>query len=247
MATTSGTSAFNLDLTEIVEEAFERTGSELRTGYDLKTARRSMNLMFADWANRGVNMWTFEQVTIPLVQGLNTYTIPTDTVDLLDHVIRTQANQQANQADLTIAALPVNVRDATQFGVMQVETNNRIIGFEEKPAHPKTIPGEPTRALASMGIYIFNTALLERMLLEDAAEALGATWLGRPAGSFGAMAAFSFNGNKIITTSGGGMLVSDDEAMIAKARFWATQARDPASHYQHSEIGYNYRMSNVKS
>jgi pyridoxal phosphate-dependent aminotransferase EpsN len=82
-------------------------------------------------------------------------------------------------------------------------------------------------------------------LIEDAAEALGATWRGRPAGSFGRMAVFSFNGNKIITTSGGGMLVSDDEAAIAKARFWATQARDPAPHYQHSEIGYNYRMSNI--
>jgi hypothetical protein len=105
---TSGTSAFNLDLTEIVEEAFERVGSELRSGYDLRTARRSLNLLFADWANRGVNMWTFEQVTIPLVQGLNTYTIPVDTVDLLDHVIRTQANQQSNQADLTITRISVS-------------------------------------------------------------------------------------------------------------------------------------------
>jgi hypothetical protein len=92
MATTSGQSGFNLDLTELVEEAFERAGSEMRTGYDLKTARRSLNLLFADWANRGVNMWTFEQGTITLTQGLNTYPIPTDTVDLLDHVIRTQAN-----------------------------------------------------------------------------------------------------------------------------------------------------------
>ena len=82
-------------------------------------------------------------------------------------------------------------------------------------------------------------------LIEDAAEALGATYRGRPAGSFGVMAAFSFNGNKIITTSGGGMLVADDEAFVKKARFLATQARDPAPHYQHSEIGFNYRMSNV--
>ena len=108
MAKTSGTAAFNLDLTELVEEAFERVGSEMRTGYDLKTARRSLNLMFADWANRGINMWTFEQVTIPLTQGLNTYTIPTDTVDLLDHVIRTQANQQSNQADLTITRISIS-------------------------------------------------------------------------------------------------------------------------------------------
>src|SRR5664280_1247582 len=82
-------------------------------------------------------------------------------------------------------------------------------------------------------------------LIEDAAEALGATCAGRPAGSFGCAAAFSFNGNKIITTSGGGMLVSSDEALISRARFLATQARDLAPHYQHSTIGYNYRMSNV--
>lgn len=82
-------------------------------------------------------------------------------------------------------------------------------------------------------------------LVEDAAEALGATYGGRPAGTFGTMGVFSFNGNKIITTSGGGMLVSDDADLIARARFLATQARDPAPHYQHSQLGYNYRMSNV--
>jgi hypothetical protein len=108
MATTSGTSAFNLDLSEIVEEAFERAGSELRTGYDLRTARRSLNLLFADWANRGVNMWTFEQNTINLVAGQPTYALPDDTVDILDHVIRTQANQPSNQADLTITRISVS-------------------------------------------------------------------------------------------------------------------------------------------
>jgi pyridoxal phosphate-dependent aminotransferase EpsN len=82
-------------------------------------------------------------------------------------------------------------------------------------------------------------------LLEDAAEALGASWRGVPAGGFGALAAFSFNGNKIITTSGGGALVSRDKALVDRARFLATQARDPAPHYQHSVIGNNYRMSNV--
>ncbi|MCS6803932.1 MAG: aminotransferase class I/II-fold pyridoxal phosphate-dependent enzyme [Acidobacteriota bacterium] len=82
-------------------------------------------------------------------------------------------------------------------------------------------------------------------LIEDAAEALGATYKGRMTGAFGRLAAFSFNGNKIITTSGGGMLVSDDGALIERARFLATQARDPAPHYQHSTIGYNYRMSNI--
>jgi dTDP-4-amino-4,6-dideoxygalactose transaminase len=82
-------------------------------------------------------------------------------------------------------------------------------------------------------------------VIEDAAESLGARYKGKPSGTFGVMAAFSFNGNKIITTSGGGMLVSDDEQLITKARFLSTQARDPAPHYQHSEIGFNYRMSNI--
>ena len=82
-------------------------------------------------------------------------------------------------------------------------------------------------------------------VVEDAAEALGATYKGRPVGGFGVLGAFSFNGNKIITTSAGGMLVSRDEAMAKRARYLATQARDPAPHYQHSTIGYNYRLSNV--
>jgi len=106
--TTSGTSAFNLDLTEIVEEAFERVGSEMRTGYDLKTARRSLNLMFADWANRGINMWTFEQGSINLVPGQATYNLPEDTVDLLEHVIRTGAGSASTQADLTITRISVS-------------------------------------------------------------------------------------------------------------------------------------------
>ena len=82
-------------------------------------------------------------------------------------------------------------------------------------------------------------------LIEDAAESLGTTYKDKYTGTFGDYGIFSFNGNKIITTSGGGMLVSDNEERIAKVRFWATQSRDQARHYQHSELGYNYRMSNV--
>ena len=105
---TSGTTTFNLDLVEMVEEAFERCGAELRTGYDLKTARRSLNLLFADWANRGINMWTFEQGSITLVPGTATYALPADTVDLLEHVIRTGAGNAATQADLTITRISVS-------------------------------------------------------------------------------------------------------------------------------------------
>ncbi|NLG82776.1 MAG: aminotransferase class I/II-fold pyridoxal phosphate-dependent enzyme, partial [Bacilli bacterium] len=82
-------------------------------------------------------------------------------------------------------------------------------------------------------------------LIEDAAESLGATYKGKMSGTFGKIGCYSFNGNKIITTSGGGMLVSNDEDLVKKVRFWSTQARDNARHYQHSELGYNYRMSNV--
>ena len=108
MANTSGASAFNLDLTELVEEAFERAGGELRTGYDLRTARRSLNIMFADWANRGINLWTIETGTITLVQGQNTYPLPDDTIDLLEHVIRTGGNVASTQADLSITRISVS-------------------------------------------------------------------------------------------------------------------------------------------
>jgi len=108
MANTSGATSFNLDLTELVEEAFERAGGELRTGYDLRTARRSLNIMFADWANRGINLWTIETGIINLVQGQNTYPLPNDTIDLLEHVIRTGGNVAATQADLSITRISVS-------------------------------------------------------------------------------------------------------------------------------------------
>jgi len=107
-ALTSGTAAYNPALTELVEEAFERAGSELRSGYDLKTARRSLNILFADWSNRGINMWTMDQQTITLVQGQSTYALPADTVDILEQVIRTSANSSSNQADLTITRISVS-------------------------------------------------------------------------------------------------------------------------------------------
>jgi len=106
--TTTGSTAFNPDFTEIAEEAWERAGREMRSGYDLRTARRSMNLMTIEWANRGLNMWTIEAGSFPLVQGLNTYPMPLDTIDLLDHVIRTGGNSSTTQADLSITRISVS-------------------------------------------------------------------------------------------------------------------------------------------
>jgi hypothetical protein len=105
---TTGTTGFNLDFTEIAEEAWERAGREMRSGYDLRTARRSMNLMTIEWANRGLNLWTIEEGAFNLTPGLNTYPLPTDTVDLLEHVIRTGADQVNTQADLTITRISVS-------------------------------------------------------------------------------------------------------------------------------------------
>jgi hypothetical protein len=106
--TTTGATSFNPDFTEIAEEAWERAGREMRSGYDLRTARRSMNLMTIEWANRGLNMWTIEAGSFPLVQGLNTYPLPADTIDLLDHVIRTGGNSSTTQADLSITRISVS-------------------------------------------------------------------------------------------------------------------------------------------
>lgn len=104
--TTSATATFNLDLNAIVEEAFERCGAELRSGYDLRTARRSLNLMLMEWANRGVNLWTVEQGSQVLTPGTATYNLPVDTVDLLEHVIRTGTGQ--NQTDIDITRISVS-------------------------------------------------------------------------------------------------------------------------------------------
>ena len=98
--TTSGTTSFNLDLNLLIEEAFERCGAELRTGYDLRTARRSLNLLTIEWANKGINLWTIEQGSIPMIQGQISYDLPVDTIDLFDHVIRTQSGQ--SQTDINI-------------------------------------------------------------------------------------------------------------------------------------------------
>jgi hypothetical protein len=106
--TTTGSTAFDLDFAELAEEAWERAGREMRTGYDLRTARRSMNLMTIEWQNRGINMWTIDQGAFNLTQGLSTYALPLDTIDLMEHVIRTGGNVASTQADLNITRISVS-------------------------------------------------------------------------------------------------------------------------------------------
>ena len=107
--TTSTTTAFDMEFTEIAEEAFERAGREMRSGYDLRTARRSMNLLTIEWQNRGINMWTVDSGTIDLVKGQTTpYDLPADTIDLLEHQIRTGSGNTATQSDLTISRISVS-------------------------------------------------------------------------------------------------------------------------------------------
>jgi len=105
MATT-GTTTFDLDLNAVVEEAFERAGAELRTGYDLRTARRSLNLLLAEWANRGVNLWTVEEGSIPMVQGTGNYALPSDTIDIMDFVMRTGTG--TSQSDISVSRISLS-------------------------------------------------------------------------------------------------------------------------------------------
>lgn len=105
---TSGTTAFNMDFTEIAEEAWERAGREMRSGYDLRTARRSMNLLTIEWQNRGINMWTIEEGSVNLVDGTATYALPADTIDLLEHVVRTGDGNVTTQSDLNITRISVS-------------------------------------------------------------------------------------------------------------------------------------------
>ena len=105
---TSGTTAFEMDFTEIAEEAWERAGREMRSGYDLRTARRSMNLLTIEWQNRGLNLWTIDEGTVTLVKGTSQYDLPADTIDLLEQVIRTDSGDQYTQSDLTISRISVS-------------------------------------------------------------------------------------------------------------------------------------------
>lgn len=123
MATTSGLDAFNLDMNDLIEESFERCGLELRSGYDFRTARRSLNLLTIEWANRGINLWTVEQGQILMNTGQAIYPIPVDTIDLLDTVIRTDNGQGNNQIDINIT----RISEPTYITIPNKNANGRPI------------------------------------------------------------------------------------------------------------------------
>jgi len=121
MSYTSGSASFNLELTDLIEEAFERAGLELRSGYDMRTARRSLNLLTIEWANRGINLWTIEQGQITINTGQAMYALPVDTIDLLDQVIRTGSNQ--TQVDINIS----RISESTYSTIPTKNANGRPI------------------------------------------------------------------------------------------------------------------------
>lgn len=123
MATTSGLDAFNLDMNDLIEESFERCGLELRSGYDFRTARRSLNLLTIEWANRGINLWTVEQGQILMNTGQAIYPIPVDTIDLLDTVVRTDNGQGNNQIDINIT----RISEPTYITIPNKNANGRPI------------------------------------------------------------------------------------------------------------------------
>ena len=140
---TSGTSAFDLDLNNLVEEAFERCGKQLRTGYDLKTARRSMNILTIEWANRGINLWTVDQGAITLVPGQASYPYPVDTIDLLDMVTRT-SNGEVNQQDINIS----RISEPTYMTIPNKTTTGRPIQVWVNRQSGKIAPTTVTVATA---------------------------------------------------------------------------------------------------
>ena len=161
----SGTTDFNLDFTEIAEEAWERAGREMRSGYDLRTARRSMNLMTIEWQNRGINMWTIDEGTINLAQGVSEYDLPADTIDLLEHVVRTGSGSVSTQADLSISRISVStyatIPNKLQQGrpiqvwVRRLQDNPKIVVW---PAPDQGTSGSP--------YYVFKYWRMRR--IEDA-------------------------------------------------------------------------------
>jgi len=174
MAFTTSTTAFNPTLNDIVEEAFERNGLELRTGYDFRTARRSLNLLLTEWANRGINLWTIETGTIPLIQGQYIYDLPNDTVDLIEHVIRTYPDSEANQTDININRISVSTYSTipnklTQGRPIQVWINRRSGQTSDAVGATAKVPQiylwpTPDQGTVTAPFYYFVYYRLRRMV-----------------------------------------------------------------------------------
>jgi hypothetical protein len=173
MPYTSSTTSFNPELNELFEEAFERCGVELRTGYQFRTARRSLNFLITEWANRGINLWTIEQGQIPLVQGQYIYDLPDDTVDLLEHVIRTNPGSIGSQTDINISRISVSTYSTipnkiTQGRPIQVWVNRRsgqttnLIGATPKVPQINVWPS-PDQGSVAAPFYYFVYWRLRRM------------------------------------------------------------------------------------
>jgi len=151
MAKTTGTTVFNLDMNDLIEEAFERCGKELRSGYDFRTARRSLNLLTIEWANRGINLWTVEQGVIPMVTGQAMYPIPVDTIDLMDMVIR-QNNGTLNQIDINIS----RIAEPTYMSLPNKLTQGRPI---QVYINRQSGQSNPTTAVLSANISSSDTTI----------------------------------------------------------------------------------------
>jgi hypothetical protein len=174
MAYTTSTTAFNPTLNELVEEAFERCGKELRSGYDFRTARRSLNFLLTEWANRGINLWTIEQGQITLIQGQITYDLPIDTVDLIEHVIRTEPGQIGNQTDINISRISVSTYSTipnkiTQGRPIQVWINRQsgqtTDAVGATPAYPQiNVWPSPDQGSLASPYYYFVYWRLKRMV-----------------------------------------------------------------------------------
>ena len=162
MSTTSGLDTFNLELADLVEEAFERCGQELRSGYDLRTARRSLNLLTIEWANRGINLWTIEQGQIVMNTGQAIYPIPVDTIDLLDTVVRTNNGQGNNQIDINIT----RISESTYITIPNKNANGRPIQvwINRQSGQVATIP----QATLAAGYPISNVSTT--ITLTDASQ-----------------------------------------------------------------------------
>lgn len=153
---TTGTSIFNLDVNDLIEEAFERCGAELRTGYDFKTARRSLNLLTIEWANRGINLWTIEEGQIPLYPNQVIYALPNDTIDLLDQVTRTNAGQGTTQIDININRISESTYSTipnkyAQGRPIQVWINRQTA---ETNTTPTTTLAQPINSATDTTIYL---------------------------------------------------------------------------------------------